>query len=210
MNDYIKALEWRYATKKFDSSRTLSDDKLEKLKRAVQLAASSYGLQPYEVLIVNSPGIKEQLQPAAWGQSQIVDASHLFIFCNKTTVSDDYIDNFLKLTAEERNIPVEGLKDYGAFMKSKINSLSQEEQQVWTGKQAYIGLGNLLSAAAQLEIDACPMEGFEPEKFNDILGLKDKGLSAVVMAAVGYRSKDDATQNYKKVRKATENLFTHI
>ncbi|XLS28267.1 NAD(P)H-dependent oxidoreductase [Flavobacteriaceae bacterium M23B6Z8] len=210
MESYIEALEWRYATKKFDSDKKISTEALNTLKKAVQLSASSYGLQPYEVLIIDSKDLREKLQPAAWGQSQVFDASHLFIFCNKTAVEDLYVDNYVDQLSTERNIPSENLKGYGDFMKSKINGLSQEEQQNWTARQAYIALGNLLSAAAHLKIDACPMEGFEPDKFNEILGLDKKGLNAVVMAAVGYRSEEDATQHYKKVRKSENHLFTKL
>jgi nitroreductase len=210
MNNYIKDLEWRYATKKFDAEKKVSATNLEKLKRAIQLAASSYGLQPYEIFIISSTEIKEKLQPAAWGQSQVLDASHVFVFCNKTQVEDAFVDNFIKRTSEERNLPLEGLKDYAGFMKSKINELSKDQQQIWTAKQTYIAFGNLLSAAAHLKIDACPMEGFEPAKFNEILGLNEKGLSAAVIAAVGYRSKDDVTQNFKKVRRPENELFTQL
>lgn len=210
MKTYIEALEWRYATKKFESGKKISAEQLNTLKKAVQLAASSYGLQPYEVLIVTSQDLREKLQPAAWGQSQVVDASHLFIFCNKTSVKDSYIDDYISQVSTERDLPEGSLKDYGNFMKSKVNALSKEEQQNWTAKQTYIALGNLLSAAAHLELDACPMEGFEPEKFNEILNLHEKGLNAVVIATVGYRSEEDATQHYKKVRRSENQLFTKL
>ncbi|WP_340202842.1 NAD(P)H-dependent oxidoreductase [Ascidiimonas sp. W6] len=210
MSNYIKSLEWRYATKKFDPSKKVSSEYLETLKNAIQLTASSYGLQPYEVLIIDTPEIREKLQAASWGQSQVVDASHLFIFCNKITVQESFIDDYLNLVSSERDISIESLKEYGDFMKSKITSLSSNQQQIWTAKQVYIALGNLLSAAAELKIDACPMEGFEAEKFDEILGLKEKGLNAAVMATIGYRSDEDATQHYKKVRRSQNELFTTL
>ena len=210
MSNYLNALEWRYATKKFDADKKISDTDLTNLKKAIQLTASSYGLQPYEVFVITDPEIRAKLQPASWGQSQIVDASHLFVFCGKTQMEDSFVDEFINRTTQERQLPADTLKGYADFMKSKINALSQEQQQAWNAKQAYIALGNLLSAAAMLEIDACPMEGFEPEKFNEILGLSEKGLSAVVIATVGYRAKEDDTQHYKKVRRPENELFTTI
>ena len=210
MSNYLNALEWRYATKKFDADKKISDTDLTNLKKAIQLTASSYGLQPYEVFVITDPEIRAKLQPASWGQSQIVDASHLFVFCGKTQMEDSFVDEFINRTTQERQLPADTLKGYADFMKSKINALSQEQQQAWNAKQAYIALGNLLSAAAMLEIDACPMEGFEPEKFNEILGLSEKGLSAVVIATVGYRAKEDDTQHYKKARRPENELFTTI
>ncbi len=210
MSNYLSALEWRYATKKFDADKKINDTQLETLKKAINLAASSYGLQPYEVFIVTDPEIRAKLQVAAWGQSQVVDASHLFVFCNKTQVEDSFVDEFINRTTHERQLPADTLKGYADFMKSKINALSKEQQNNWNAKQVYIALGNLLSAAAMLEIDACPMEGFEPEKFNEILGLSEKGLSAAVIATVGYRAQEDDTQHYKKVRRPENELFTTI
>ncbi len=207
---FIEEQNWRYATKKFDATKKISAADLDILKEAVRLSASSYGLQPYKVLVIENPEIRAQLQPASWGQSQIVDASHLFVFVNETNVSDTEIDNHIKNTATTRNIPIEALTGYADFMKMKINSLDNVSKSTWTAKQVYLALGNLLNAAASLKIDVTPIEGFEPEKYNTILGLSDKGLNATVVAAVGYRSEEDATQHYKKVRKTVADLFINI
>lgn len=206
----LENLKWRYATKKFDSNRKVSDTDLQKIKEAVSLSASSYGLQAYKVLIIENDEIRKQLQPASWGQSQIVDASQLIVFCNYTEVGPNVIDEYLTLKADTQNLNIDDLKGYGDFMKSKIGSLSPEAMKTWTAKQTYIGLGNLLAACAELKIDACPMEGFEADQYDQILELTEKGLSASVIATIGYRSEEDVTQNSKKVRKPIDELFDII
>ncbi len=210
MSKFIESQNWRYATKKFDASKKISDADLEILKEAIRLSSSSYGLQPYKVLIVENPELREKIQPAAWGQTQIVDASHLFVFANMINVGEKEIDTYLENIAETRGIPVENISGYGDFMKSKIASLPEDVKNTWTAKQAYLALGNLLNAAAELKIDATPMEGFEPEKVNEILGLNALGLNATLIATVGYRHEEDANQHAKKVRKSKEELFIKL
>ena len=210
MSNFINNANWRYATKKFDSSKKVSKEDLATIKEAIRLSASSYGLQPYKVFIIENPELRAQLQPAAWGQSQIVDASQLIVFANMTNFSDADIDASLSLTTQKRGLSADALKGYGDFMKSKIGALSEDVRNTWTSKQTYLALGNLLNAAAELRIDVTPIEGFEPEKVNEILGLKQLGLNASVLATIGYRHKDDATQNYAKVRKSNEELFINL
>lgn len=210
MNNFIKNQNWRYATKKFDASKKISNDDLEILKEAIRLSSSSYGLQPYKVLIVENPELRAKIQPAAWGQTQIVDASHLFIFANMTNLGEKDIDKYVNNIAETRGIPVENIAGYGDFMKSKIASLPEDVKNTWTAKQTYLALGNLLNAAAELQIDATPMEGFEPEKVNEILGLNELGLNASLIATVGYRHEEDATQHNLKVRKSKKELFINL
>ncbi|NRB52568.1 MAG: NAD(P)H-dependent oxidoreductase [Saprospiraceae bacterium] len=205
--DFIKNLEWRYATKKFDTQKKVSTEDLEKIKEAIQLSASSYGLQLYKVLIIEDQATREKLKPASWGQPQITDASHLLVFCNYAKVSDDQIDEFIELKSKVQGIPINAIKGYGEFIKGKLAEKSSVEVDHWTARQTYIALGNLLAACAELKIDACPMEGFEPEMYNEILGLTEKGLSAAVVATVGYRSEEDQTQHAKKVRKPMDSLF---
>ena len=205
--DFIKNLEWRYATKKFDTQKKVSTEDLEKIKEAIQLSASSYGLQLYKVLIIEDQATREKLKPASWGQPQITDASHLLVFCNYAKVSDDQIDEFIELKSKVQGIPINAIKGYGEFIKGKLAEKSSVEVDHWPARQTYIALGNLLAACAELKIDACPMEGFEPEMYNEILGLTEKGLSAAVVATVGYRSEEDQTQHAKKVRKPMDSLF---
>ena len=208
--ELINSLNWRYATKKFDPSKKVSEEDLALIKEAVRLSASSYGLQLYKVLIIEDAEIRERLKPASWGQSQITDASHLFVFCNYAEVTDDHIDEYINLKANTQGLDVESLVDYGNMMKGSMSGLSDAQKSQWTAKQTYIALGNLLAVCSLMRIDACPMEGFEPAKYNDILGLTEKGLNASVIAAVGYRSEEDKTQFLKKVRKAEGSLFESI
>lgn len=207
MSTFLDHQNWRYATKKFDATKKISTEDLNILKEAIRLSSSSYGLQPYKIIIVESPELRAKIQPVAWGQSQIVEASHLLIFANETNIGDEEIDNLLKTMSETRATPIEALAGYGNFMKSKISILSAEAKTIWTAKQTYLALGNLLNAAAELKIDATPMEGFVPAQVNEILGLDKLGLNATLMATLGYRHDEDATQHYKKVRKSTEDLF---
>ena len=210
MSTFIENQNWRYATKKFNSEKKISDTDLEILKDAIQLSSSSYGLQPYKVLIIENEEIRKQLQPASWGQSQIVEASHLLVFANITNVDADYINNYAQNMASTRSIPFESVKGYADFMISKITTLSPEQQAVWTAKQTYLALGNLLNAAAELKIDVTPMEGFVPDQYDEILDLKEKGLHATLVATVGYRHDEDDTQHYIKVRKPKSELFETI
>jgi nitroreductase len=206
----INNLKWRYATKKFDSSKKIQADKLEILKEAVNLAPTSYGLQPFKVLIIENQKIREQLKEAAWGQSQLTDASHIFLFCNFTEMGPEKIDNYLKLRSEINNTDVADTKPYGDMMKGQMAVLSSDQITAWTAKQAYIALGTLIAAASELQIDSCPMEGFDKGKFDEILGLKNKGITSAMIAAVGYRSEYDDTQHFKKTRKPIDEIFEII
>lgn len=208
--ELLKNLEWRYATKKFDSTRKISDADIFKLKRAIQLSVSSYGLQLYQVVVIEDPEIRKKLLPVSWNQSQITDASHLFVFCNYKEAQHEAIDYFIRRTAEIQEVDLTRLSGYGDFIKSKLSEKSDIEKSSWLNSQTYLALGNLLNACAELKIDACPMEGFEPDAYAEILGLKDKGLEAAVIAAVGYRHKDDNTQSSPKVRKPMNLLFEEL
>ena len=208
--ELIESLNWRYATKKFDATKKIKPEDLETIKEAVRLSASSYGLQLYKVLVIDDPEIREKLKPASWGQTQITDASHLFVFCNYTDVKDENIDEYLDLKANTQGLEREGLVDYGNMMKGAVSGMSEDIKSQWTARQTYIALGNLLAVCSMLRIDACPMEGFEPAKYNEILGLNEQGLNAAVIATVGYRSEEDRTQHLKKVRKPADSLFESI
>ncbi len=203
----IENLAWRYATKKMDATKKVSDTDIEKIKEAVQLTASSYGLQPYKVLDIRDADLRAQLQPFCWNQSQITEASHLWIFCNQVTVTGKDIDAFIALKAKTSGIDIEQLEGYGTFMKGKIKEKTNEEVFNWTAKQAYISLGTALAACAELKIDSTPMEGFEADKVNELLQLNEQGLNASVLLAIGYRSAEDASQHAKKVRKTANELF---
>lgn len=207
MNHFLETQNWRYATKKFDATKKISTEDLNILKEAIRLSSSSYGLQPYKIIIVENPELRAQLLGAAYGQSQVVDASHLIVFANETNINDQTIEKYITRIGDTRNIPVESLTGFGNYMKGAINHLTEDAKNIWASKQTYLALGNLLNAAAELKIDVTPMEGFVPAQVNEILGLNALGLNASLMATVGYRHTEDATQHLKKVRKSNEELF---
>ena len=207
---YNENLNWRYATKKFNPNKELIEDDLNTLLESIQLTASSYGLQPYEVIVVKNPEIREKLKAAAWNQSQITEASYLLVFASLKSVSKSYLDSYLDNIAETRNMSREDLKGMEDMITNTTLQLPAEKQKAWAAKQAYIALGNLLSAAANMKIDTCPMEGFEAEKFDEILGLQEKNLTTAVIAPVGYRSEEDQYQHLAKVRKSKSDLIDII
>ncbi|BDC98721.1 NAD(P)H-dependent oxidoreductase [Persicobacter psychrovividus] len=203
----LESLRWRYATKKFDASKKISGEDLEYLKESIRLSPSSYGLQLFKVLIIEDEDLRKKLRPAAWDQSQITDASHLFVFCNYIKVEDEHIDEYVQLKADALGIDFSELSGYGDFVKGVLKEKDPKEVTAWTARQPYIALGNLLTACATQKIDACPMEGFEPEKFSEILGLEAANLQPVVLATVGYRSAEDQTKDQPKVRKPADRIF---
>lgn len=207
MNSFIENQNWRYATKKFDATQKISSSDLDTLKEAVRLTASSLGLQPYKVLIIENPDLRAQLQSAAYGQTQVVDASHLFVFASEYTVGESEIDAYLQNIAQTRGTNVEALSGFRSMVENFVYKLDDHTKENWTAKQVYLALGNLLNAAAEMRIDASPMEGFDAQAVNAILGLPEKGLHAVALTAIGYRHAEDKYQHMIKVRKNTNELF---
>lgn len=209
--EYINDLKWRYATKQFDTTRKVLPQDLLKIKEAIQLAASSYGLQLYKVLSIEDKALRKKLRAASYDQSQVTDASHFFVFCRFANVKAIHIDEYLTLKAAKHAVPFEDFKEYGYQMKSSImEKMGADKQDIWTAKQVYIALSNALSACAMLKIDAAPMEGFDPEAYSEILGLAEKDLKATVVLGIGYRSEKDNSQFLPKVRKPLETLFETI
>lgn len=208
--DIINNLNWRYATKKFDTTRKVSSSDLEILKEAVRLSASSFGLQPYKVINVESKEVREKLRAASYGQPQVTEASNLFVFCAYLDLTSEHIDNYIKLIAETRNIDLQELKGFSDSMKNTFSNNTSEQNHVWAAHQPYIALGNLLNTCAMMNIDACPMGGIDPDKYDEILGLSKQGLRAEMIATIGYRSGEDVTGNWAKVRKPVSELFETI
>ncbi len=203
-------LEWRYATKRFDQNRKVSAEELQKLEEATNLAATSFGLQPFRVMVVSDPEIREQLRAASYNQPQLTEASHIFVFCAMTSMPPEHIDAFLDRMSEVRGVPRDQLNGYADYMKGSVAGRPAESIEPWNKRQAYIALGTLLAATAELKIDACPMEGFDVGEYDRILGLGEKGLTATVIAPIGYRSEEDATQHHAKVRVPLEEMFVEI
>jgi nitroreductase len=210
MITFLENQNWRYATKKFDATKKISEKDLNYLKESIRLASSSFGLQPYKVLVIENEGIKQELLHAAYGQTQIVDAPVLFIFASQTNLDVVDVDAYFQNLISTREIPLEKIQGYKDYMTNSVTSIPKENRAIWTQKQCYLALGNLLNAAAELKIDACPMEGFVAGKVNEILGLDQLHLSATLIAPVGYRSEEDVAQHYKKVRKSENELFINI
>ena len=206
----LEHLKWRYATKIFDTAKKVSASDLETLKEAISLTASSLGLQAYKVLNIEDKEIREKLKAVSWNQPQITDASNLFIFCAYTDFTDKDVDEFIALNAELRNQKPEELENFSNYLKKDMNTRPAEAKKAWLARQPYIALGNLMTTAASMKIDVCPMEGFDAAKYTEILGLEEKGLAPVCLGAVGYRSPEDALQYKPKVRKPLNVLFETI
>ena len=203
----IEALEWRYACKKFDTDKRISDTNLETILDSIQLTPSSYGLQPIKVLLIETKELREQIKPIAWNQAQVVDASHLLVFCHYTALSETYVDQHVSLMANTRNLPIEKLQGFGTHVKSSIASMDADHVNQWTGKQTYIALGQVLLTCALLKIDATPMEGFDRKALDELLDLSKDGLSAALLCPIGYRHAEDPYITLRKVRKTKDTLF---
>jgi len=203
----VQKLQWRSAVKKFDTSKKISAEQIEELKSAIQLAPSSAGLQSYKVILVQDPETRQKLREAGYNQAQITDADVLFVFASLTTMDEDFGKKYIDLVASTRDVPREHLAGFEQMILGTLSSRTDEQKIAWSHKQAYIALGVLVSAAAELGIDAGPMEGFDAEKFDEILGLKEKGLTTSVIAALGFRADDDDYSKMIKVRRPKAELF---
>lgn len=210
MKEYIESLKWRYATKKYDAGKKVSPQDLETLKEAVRLSVSSMGLQPYRILIIENPEVREKLKAASYGKDGIIEASHLFVFATEKNVGNTHISAYISNISKVREVEKESLKPFEGMMQGFLNSQTEDFKNTWAEKQAYIALSTLINTAAMLKIDATPMEGFIPERFDEILGLDMLGLTTTVIAPVGYRHSEDSFQHLKKVRKPHEELFITI
>ena len=203
--ELIKSLEWRYATKKMNGEK-IPQDKLERILEATRLAPSSYGLTPYQVIVVEDQELKEQLVPACYGQTQLKDSSAVLVFAVWDTIDENAVEDYINNIAIQRNIPVDVLGDFKGMMVGTINGMTEEQKTTWAQKQTYIGLGFSLVASAVEDVDSTPMEGFVPSKVDEVLGLKELGLKSTVILTLGYRDTEgDSLSTMKKVRR--DNLF---
>ena len=207
MSNHLEDLKWRYAAKKHDPSKEVSDENLEFLKESVRLSASSWGLQPYEVFIIKDLELRKKLQEVSFNQPQIVDAQYLMVFCYNTKIDAEYLDNFIQNTSKTRGVSVESLEGLREVITGTTLQFTQEQKEQWAWRQAYIALGFLLNAAPKVNVDVSPMEGFQNDKYNEILNLQEKNLKSAVIAAVGHRSEEDELKDALKVRKPEEEFF---
>ena len=206
----IDSLKWRYAVKKFDTNKELSERQIETLKEAFNLTATSYGLQPLKLVIIKNKKIQEKLVPFSWNQQQILQASHLLVICIKDNYTTKEVENYFNLVQKIRNTPDAVINPFKKFLTAEIAKKTQEELYVSNKNQAYIALGNLLTVCASQEIDSCPMEGFTPDKYDEILDLTKDNLKSVLVLPVGFRASDDYMKDLTKVRKNISDSIIEI
>jgi len=207
----LNALEWRYATKVFDATKKIPAEVWAALEKALVLTPTSHGLQPYKFLVVNDPAKRAELLPHSWNQKQVVDASHFVVFTARTEMKETDVDKLIKRTVAVRQLPAAALNAYrGMMVGDVVNGPRGKIAREWATRQAYIALGNLMTAAAILGVDACPMEGLVPSAYDKILGLEQTGYATVVACALGHRSAGDKYASLAKVRFETRDLVQYI
>ena len=204
------ALQWRYATKQFDASKKLSDEQWQTLQQSLHLAASSFGLQPWKFVVVTDAAKKAALVPDAWGQQQVADCSHLVVIAAKKTMTEADVDKLMEANAQARGADATSLDGYKGMIVGTLSARTPEFIADWNARQCYVALGFLLEAAALMQIDACPMEGLVPEKFDQQLGLTDSDYTSVVMCALGTRAADDKYADLAKVRYDVSDVFEFV
>lgn len=197
----IDHLQWRYATKKFDATKKLSRNKIDILKQAFNLTATSFGLQTISLVVVSDKDLRAKLVKHTYNQKQVLEASHLLVFCIYNDISNTDVDAHFANVKSLRQTPETILSPYRDELKELMNGMTQLERQDWSVKQAYIAFGNLMTVCAVERIDSCPMEGFVADKYDEVLDLKQKNLKSVLLLPVGYRAEDDMFASFKKVRK---------
>jgi nitroreductase/dihydropteridine reductase len=206
----LEHLKWRYATKKFDDSKKLSEEKLNILKEAFNLTATSYGLQPLKLIVVGNDDLKKKLVPITMNQEQVANASHVLVLCVETKLDGNFIKDSFKRIENIRNTPRSILDPFESFLVDEFSKKPKSTIDTWMAKQAYIAMGNLLTVCALEGIDSCPIEGFEPEKYDQLLGLNKMGLQSVLVLPIGYRAKDDFFSTLKKVRRGVDEVVIEL
>ena len=199
--DIIKKLKWRYATKKFDATKKLTEHQLNTLKEAFNLTATSFGLQTISLVVIEDKILRKSLVEHSFNQNQVLQASHLLVICIQENILKDDVDAYYENIKNSRKTSETILKPYRESLIKTISDMSIVERQQWSKNQSYIALGNLMAVCAVENIDSCPMEGFNPQKYDELLGLNKRGLKSVLLLPVGFRDKDDIFSEFKKVRK---------
>lgn len=205
-----EALKWRYATKKFDPEKILSEEKIGRLKNAFNLTATSYGLQPLKLVIIRNKDMQLKLQERAYNQKQISTASHVLIICAEKNIGPDLIEDYFRNVSSTRNTPEDILRPYKENLLKNFEKAPEEEIRSWAHNQAYLVLGALLTVCAVEEIDSCPMEGFQADEFNEFLELGKYNLQSVLVLPVGFRAKDDIFAEFKKVRRPLQETILEL
>ena len=202
----IDALNWRYATKGFDSEKKIPSDEFDELTEILRLSPSSFGLQPWKFIVVEDKELREKIKASSWNQPQITDASHFIVLCANKEVSGNDIDDYIQDIAITRGVEIESLDGFKAMLTGFRKGLDANSVESWAKRQVYIALGLLLEAAALRGIDACPMEGFDPNGVDKILGLENSAYTSTVFCTLGYRSKNDKSASNPKVRFSKEKV----
>ncbi len=206
----VDDMNWRYATKEFDSSKKLSKEQLDGVLESLRLSTSSFGLQTWKFLVIENDSIRKELLEHSWNQKQVVEASHVLVLCIPTDFGADHIQRFIESTAQVRGETLESLDGYKKMMEGFVSRKDETALNIWMTNQVYISLGHLLTACAAMKIDACPMEGFISKEYDRILGLEEKNLKSVLVCPIGFRSENDKYATAPKVRFPREELFIHI
>ncbi len=210
MKSSIQDLKWRYAVKKFDPTRKLTDEQIEVLKEAFCLTATSYGLQPISLVVVKNEDLQRQLVAHSFDQQQVAAASHVLVICIQQNIDQQYISDYYNLIKKVRGVGDDVLDPFKDALVADFSKKEVSEIQAWSRNQAYLAMGNLLTVCAVEKIDSCPMEGFDPEAYDKLLSLKERGLASVLVLPVGYRAEDDQFSSFKKVRKDTNDSIIEI
>ena len=205
----IDALQWRYAVRQFADQR-LEQHQIEPLLTATRMSASAYGLQPYHLLLLDSGDLRRQLLPHSMGQEKVVASSHLLVFAAHTQIGDHTVDRYIDKLAAIRRVPLSDLAPYADHMKTALAAMSATERLEWAHQQAYIALGTLLTSAAVLGIDTCPMTGFDKAGYDAVLDLPARGLTSTAICALGVRHPDDHTATQPKVRFDDNEMVTRL
>jgi nitroreductase len=208
--DLLAALNFRYATKAFDPARKIDPVTWADIEASLVLTPSSFGLQPWKFLVVDSPDLREKLKAASWGQPQLTDASHIVVLTARTDLSQADIDAWIARLSEVQGTPLEALAGLSGMISSFAGSMDAPAKQAWNTRQVYIALGQLMTSAAVLGIDTCPLEGISPPDYDEILGLKGSGFATAVACALGYRAADDKYATAPKARFPGEKLVAHV
>lgn len=206
----IQGLNWRYACKKFDANKSLDEKTVDTLVEAFNLTATSYGLQPLKLLVIENQALKNKLVPASYGQEQVKDASHLFVILAQKSMGSEDIESYFENIKNLRNTPEEITAPFKAHLLNWTQDTAQSDMELWARKQTYIALGNLLTACALLEVDSCPMEGFEAAKYDEILNLEDSNFTTSLVLPVGFRHEEDFMASLAKVRKDKSQTVDYI
>lgn len=206
----LESLEWRYATKKFDNTKKIDKETWSALEKTLILTPSSYGAMPYKFIIVQTQSLKDQLKDASYGQTQVSDCSHHVVFVAKEKMDAEHLRKYVEQMASIRGVKTEDLAGFEKMMVGNlVEKMTAEQSFKWASNQAYIALGNFMTAAAVLGVDACPFEGINPAKYDEILGLTGTGWKTVCACPAGYRASDDKYADAKKVRFDAKDLIIH-